>query len=73
LCDSDRLEVDLLMGSFAARHVYDMSEEDLRQYEDILNEETIDIFNLITGKIELPEVRSACADAMIISLHFCSI
>ena len=43
------------MGSFATKHVFDMSEAELAQYEDILNEETIDIFNFITGKQDVPE------------------
>jgi len=48
------LEVDLLMGTFAERHVWEMSEADLAMYEDILNEETIDIFNFITEKEASP-------------------
>lgn len=48
------LEVDLLLGTFAERHVWEMSEPDLALYEDIINEETIDIFNFITEKEEVP-------------------
>lgn len=49
------LEVDLLMGSWAAQNVMQLSAEELQQYEDILNEETIDIFNYVSGKSPLPE------------------
>ena len=34
-----------------------MSEEELFQYEQILNQETLDIFNYITAKNEVPEVE----------------
>lgn len=49
------LEVDLLLGSWAAQHVMALSAAELAQYEDILNEETIDIFNYVSGKSPLPE------------------
>ena len=32
-----------------------LSNDELLQYEDILNEETIDIFNYISGKSDVPE------------------
>uniref|UniRef100_A0AAV1UK48 Succinate dehydrogenase assembly factor 2, mitochondrial n=1 Tax=Peronospora matthiolae TaxID=2874970 RepID=A0AAV1UK48_9STRA len=44
------LEVDLLLGRWASQNVMQLSSEELREYEDILNEETIDIFNYISGK-----------------------
>jgi succinate dehydrogenase assembly factor 2 len=47
--------VDLLLGSWASKHVMQLSAEELQQYEDILNEETIDIFNYVSGKSPLPE------------------
>ena len=48
------LEVDLLLGTFAEHHVWQMNEADLAMYEDIINEETIDIFNFMTEKEEVP-------------------
>lgn len=48
------LEVDLLLGSFAAAHVPDMSERDLRDYERLLNQETLDIYNYVSGREALP-------------------
>ncbi|RLN92945.1 hypothetical protein BBJ28_00003340 [Nothophytophthora sp. Chile5] len=49
------LEVDLLLGSWASQNVMQLTAEELQQYEDILNEETIDIFNYISGKSVVPE------------------
>ncbi|KAG1698632.1 hypothetical protein DVH05_014590 [Phytophthora capsici] len=49
------LEVDLLLGRWASQNVMQLSSEELKQYEDILNEETIDIFNYISGKSDVPE------------------
>lgn len=49
------LEADILMGSWAVEFVPGLSHDQLDEYETILNEETIDIFNYITGKDALPE------------------
>ncbi|OWZ18048.1 hypothetical protein PHMEG_0007919 [Phytophthora megakarya] len=49
------LEVDLLLGRWASQNVMQLSNDELKQYEDILNEETIDIFNYISGKSSVPE------------------
>ena len=49
------LEVDLMLGRFAERHVMEMSDEELDAYEQILSQETIDIFNIISGKEAGPE------------------
>jgi succinate dehydrogenase assembly factor 2 len=48
------LEVDLLLGNFATEHVMTMSHEELGEYERILAEETINIFNYVSGKDPLP-------------------
>ncbi|TYZ60170.1 hypothetical protein PybrP1_012079 [[Pythium] brassicae (nom. inval.)] len=48
------LEVDLLLGSWASKNVMALSAEELQQYEDILNQETIDIFNYISSKDAIP-------------------
>lgn len=48
------LEVDLLLGIFSER-ISTFSDQDLDEYEAILNCETIDIFNFVTGKDEVPE------------------
>jgi succinate dehydrogenase assembly factor 2 len=49
------LEADILMGSWASEFVPNLSAKDLDDYEVVLKEETIDIFNYITGKDALPE------------------
>lgn len=49
------LEVDLLLGTWATENVMEMSESELKEYEDILNQETLDIYNMITKQMEVPE------------------
>ena len=48
------LEADILLGSWAVLHVPSLTQEELDQYEVILNEETIDVFNYVTGKLICP-------------------
>ncbi|TDH70336.1 hypothetical protein CCR75_002906 [Bremia lactucae] len=48
------LEVDLLLGRWASENVMKLTSDELQQYEEILNEETIDIFNYISGKNPVP-------------------
>jgi succinate dehydrogenase flavin-adding protein (antitoxin of CptAB toxin-antitoxin module) len=48
------LEVDLLLGSWATENVPRLSEQELDEYETFLAEETIDIFNFVTKKDQLP-------------------
>ena len=48
------LEADLLMGSWAQENVPHLSKEELDEYEVVLNVETIDVYNYISGKDELP-------------------
>ena len=48
------LEVDLLLGTWASENVATLTKEECDAYEHILNCETIDIFNFITGKDPVP-------------------
>ena len=48
------LEVDLLMGAFADAHLAGMGEGELREYERLLNRETLDVYNMVTGKEAAP-------------------
>lgn len=48
------LEVDLLLGSWAVEHIPELTEVELDEYEIVLKEETIDIYNFISGKDPLP-------------------
>ena len=49
------LEVDLLLGTWAVDNVDSLTAQECDEYEDILNCETIDIFNFITGKDPIPD------------------
>jgi len=58
-------EMDLLLGSFAIKHVPDMSESELSQFEEILQENDPNLYNWITGKEPEPEnVKSALFDRL---------
>lgn len=48
------LEVDLLLGSWAKENVPKLTPSELDDYELILKEETIDIFNYVSGKDPVP-------------------
>lgn len=48
------LEADLLMGSWAVTHIPTLTPAELDEYELLLKEETIDIYNYISGKDQLP-------------------
>eukprot|EP00977_Amphora_coffeiformis_P016269 scaffold4976_cov161-Amphora_coffeaeformis.AAC.15 len=49
------LEVDLLLGTWAHENVHTLNEEELDQYEAFVNLETIDIYNCITLRLDVPE------------------
>lgn len=49
------LEVDLLLGTWAAQHVPHLSVEELDQFEAFVNLETIDIYNVLTLRVDVPE------------------
>ena len=50
------LEVDLLLGTWASEHIPSLSEQELEEYEVFVNQETIDIYNIITLRVtELPD------------------
>ena len=48
------LEVDLLMGTFADAHLAGFDAAALATYEAILNRETLDLYNIVTGKDAVP-------------------
>lgn len=49
------LEVDLLLGTWAHEHVLQLNQDELDQFEDFVNMETIDIYNIITLRLDVPE------------------
>lgn len=50
----DERQVDLLLGTWAEQNVPSLTAEEMESYEDILNLETLDIFNFITGNAKPP-------------------
>lgn len=47
-------QVDLLMGTWAEKNVPHLTLAEMDSYEDILNLETVDIFNFIAGNADPP-------------------
>jgi succinate dehydrogenase assembly factor 2 len=48
------LEVDILLGTWAEMNLHTLPDSALQEYEKILNRETLDVFNYITGKQPVP-------------------
>ena len=58
-------EMDVLLGSFAKKHVPAMSEQELEQFDEILKENDPNLYNWITGKEPEPDnVKSALFDRL---------
>ena len=49
------LEVDLLLGTWASEHVSSLSVSQLDEFEAFVNLETIDIYNVLTLRTDIPE------------------
>ncbi|KAL3817585.1 hypothetical protein ACHAXA_006474 [Cyclostephanos tholiformis] len=49
------LEVDLLLGTWASMNVHALNAEELDQFEEFVNMETIDIYNVLTLRSDVPE------------------
>lgn len=49
------LEVDLLLGTWASDHVSKLSDKDLNDYEAFVNWDTVDIYNVVTLKTDVPD------------------
>lgn len=49
------LEVDLLLGTWASENVPTLTEDELDQFEAFVNQETIDIYNIITLRLDIPD------------------
>ncbi len=47
-------EMDLILGSFAREHVPEFSEDELAQYDEILQENDPNLYNWLTGKENAP-------------------
>jgi succinate dehydrogenase assembly factor 2 len=49
------LEVDLLLGTWASMHVPLLSTDQLNEFENFVNMETIDIYNVLTLRSDIPD------------------
>ncbi len=61
-------EMDIIMGSFADRHIAEFSEGQLTTYDDILTLNDPDLYNWYIGKDSLPE--NLQSDVMSLFLAF---
>jgi succinate dehydrogenase flavin-adding protein (antitoxin of CptAB toxin-antitoxin module) len=52
-----RLEVDLVLGTWAHEHVPGLDEQGLDEFDAILKLETLDVFEWLTGRKTIPKVR----------------
>lgn len=58
-------ESDLLLGSFADRHLADFDWDELHQYSRLMEESDPDLYNWISGREILPDdLRSPVADLL---------
>ena len=56
------LEVDLLLGTWASEHVSTLSVKELDQFEAFVNLETIDIYNVLTLRTDVPDHMKSSTD-----------
>jgi len=49
------LELDLVMGEWAGKNLETMSDEGLKEYSELLDEENPDLFKWFTGQLAAPE------------------
>mmetsp|Transcript_2362 Transcript_2362/g.4402 ORF Transcript_2362/g.4402 Transcript_2362/m.4402 type:complete len:230 (-) Transcript_2362:171-860(-) len=49
------LEVDVLLGTWASQNVPNLSMDELDEFENFVNLETIDIYNIITLRTDVPQ------------------
>jgi succinate dehydrogenase assembly factor 2 len=57
------LEVDLLLGTWASQNVMTLSMDELNEFEEFVNSETIDIYNIITLRYDtLPDKWKAISN-----------
>ena len=59
------LEVDLLLGTWAAENVPKLQGDELDQFEEFVNMETIDIYNIITLRLNVPDHMKRDGDGVV--------
>jgi antitoxin CptB len=62
-------EMDLILGQFADAHIGDLSEEELRIFEDLLEAPDQDMFKWIVGSLAVPEAFDTPVFARIKAFH----
>lgn len=63
-------EMDLLLGSFADRHLETFSVEELDQFERILENNDPDLYNWVSGKEEAPEEEKSAVMSLLLQHRF---
>ena len=60
------LEVDLLLGTWASENVLKLSASELDEFEAFVNMETIDIYNIVTLRMDIPEaLKTSSGDGIV--------
>lgn len=63
-------EMDLLLGSFADKYVFDFTDSQLDQFEAVLECSDPDLYNWITGKETPPEADKSGVLALLLEHRF---
>jgi antitoxin CptB len=63
-------ENDIILGRFAERFLNDMNDEDLANFEIILEQDDADIYNWVTKKIQLPEKSNSKIMRKLLKFNF---
>lgn len=50
-------EADRLMGGFAREYLAELNEDELTEFERVLDESDVDLMNWLTGKEDIPADR----------------
>lgn len=60
------LEVDLLLGTWASENVNKLTPKELDDFEAFVNAETIDIYNIVTLRLDVPDHwKTAAGDGIV--------
>ena len=65
-------EADLLMGSFADRHLQAFSDEELRQFESLLDQSDPEIDDWMTGRLPVPHEYATHVMALLMRFYAAS-
>ncbi len=62
-------ENDLLIGRFAKEHLPEMSDNELDQFEVILEQSDTDLYNWITGRTDIPADQDSAVMRQLCRYH----